>query len=357
MKRTIVHVISAGLLLSAGIRLAAQAPAGIQFVRWVEPAERAFSIEIPKGWSASGGVKWHSPIDPQAFLRVKSPDGKTTAFIGDPEILSRQVPTPAGRMQAGVGEGQVFRTPSGGPAKLERYLTGLQYAQQHGASQLCQAPTWVNASDQPEVSRSMAAAIAPEVRKYNLTATANAGEATFTCGPTLGAVAATTVLVGAGGPIQVWTVYRVAGFSADPLNSMEARLVMEHMMSTLVIDSAWQTALDQRTMKITGAVISMQNAATQSALAASRQQNETLARLNRPNTFSPSRSGTGAGTSSGSSRSSNGNVRLCDAIGRCKTVSDVADSYYMDHSGNVRPGSAGGGPPDNTGVWARLYKE
>jgi hypothetical protein len=50
-----------------------------------------------------------------------------------------------------------------------------------------------------------------------------------------------------------------------------------------------------------------------------------------------------------------GTVHVCDAIGRCATVSNTADSYYMDHSGNVRAGSAGGGAPDNSGVWSRLY--
>jgi hypothetical protein len=37
------------------------------------------------------------------------------------------------------------------------------------------------------------------------------------------------------------------------------------------------------------------------------------------------------------------------------SVSNTADSYYMDHSGNVRAGSAGSTPPDNSGVWSRLY--
>ncbi len=365
MRINIVSSVSAGLLLISGAHMAASqapasAPGGLAFVRWVEPKEHAFSVEIPQGWTAEGGVNWLSSIDPQSFLRIQSPDRRIQAFIGDPELLTREVPTPAGRMQAGVGEGQVFRMPSGGPAKLERYMTGTQYAKQHAMWRICQQPAWVTAQDQPELSKLVAQAIAPEARKYNLQMRidASAGEATFTCGTQQGAVAATTIIAGAGGPIQIWSIYHVAGFlSADPLRTMEARLAMEHMMATLVIDPAWQAELERRTMQVTGAVISMQNAATQSALAASRQQNETLARLNHPNTFSPSRPASGASGSNGSSRySSSGNARVCDAIGRCASVTDSGDTYYMDHSGNVRAGSSAGGPPDNSGVWSRLYK-
>jgi hypothetical protein len=362
MKTTIVSTVAAGVVLAAGVHLAAQgaAPAGMRFVRWVEPKEHAFSVEVPQGWSVEGGVNWLSQIDPQSFIRLQSPDGKIQAFLGDPELLTRQVPTAAGRMQAGVREGEVFRTPTGGPAKLERYSPGAQYAKQHASWRLCRNPSWVSAEEQAEVSQAMAAAIAPEARKWNLQMriNANAGEATFTCGVAQGAVSATTIIAGEGGPIQIWSVYRVAGFlSNDPLRSMDARLVMEHLMASLVIDQNWQAALDRRAMQLTGSVISMQNAATQAALAASRQQNDTLARMNHPNTFSPSSSSHGSSSGSSSSRySSSGNARVCDAIGRCASVSDTGDSYYMDHSGNVRPGPAGGGPPDNTGVWSRLYK-
>jgi hypothetical protein len=238
-------------------------------------------------------------------------------------------------------------------------MTGVQYAKRHATWRFCQSPTWVAEKDLPDLSRDMAAAIAPEARRYNVVVNANAGEVTYTCGTTQGAIVATTITAGQGTPIQIWSVYRVAGFeSADPLHSMETRYIMEHLMASFVVDPAWNAALERRTMELTGAVISMQNASTQAALAASRQQNETLARLNHPNTFVPNRSASGAGGGSGSGRDVNttlGTAHVCDAIGRCATVSTSADSHYMDHNGNVRAGTASGGPPDNSGVWSKLY--
>jgi hypothetical protein len=359
-------LVCACLLLVCGGRVSGQvqpAPGessfpALRFIRWVEPKEHSFSVEVPQGWAVDGGVNWLSQIDPQGFIRLRSPDGKINVFMGDPELLSREVPTPAGRAQTGVNEGQIFRTPSGGPALLGRYMTGQEYAKQHVTWRLCREPAWVTGQDLPDVSQAMAAAIAPEARKYNVVAIANAGEVTYTCGVMQGATFATTVIVGEGGPIQIWGVYRVAGFqSADPLHSMEARYIMEHLLASFANDPAWTETLDRRTMQLTGSVMSMQNAATQAQLAASRQQNETLSRLNHPNAGVPSRStsGTGGSSSRRDVNSTLGTAHVCDAIGRCANVSNTSDSYYMDHSGNVRQGSAGGGAPDNTGVWSRLY--
>jgi hypothetical protein len=260
-------------------------------------------------------------------------------------------------MQSGVNEGQIFRTPAGGPAMLQRYMTGVQYAMQHTTWRMCAQPRWVTSKNLPEVSRAMGDAIEPEARKFNVSAMADAGEVTYTCGDAQGATFATTVTAGHNNPIEIWGVYRVAGFlSEDPLHSMEARYIMEHLLASVVTDPQWQDALDRKTMQVTGGVMSMQNAATQSALAASRQQNETLARLNHPNAGVPSRSTSGIGGSSGGRdvNTTLGTAHVCDAIGRCATVSNTADSYYMDHSGNVRAGTASSAP-DNTGVWSRLY--
>ena len=35
-------------------------------------------------------------------------------------------------------------------------------------------------------------------------------------------------------------------------------------------------------------------------------------------------------------------------------TSNDAETVFMDHSGTVAPGRAGGAPPDNTGVWAQM---
>jgi hypothetical protein len=52
-----------------------------------------------------------------------------------------------------------------------------------------------------------------------------------------------------------------------------------------------------------------------------------------------------------------GTKEICDAIGRCQSVSNDYDTYYMDHSGNVKPVGPGGAPPDHSGVWSPTYTQ
>lgn len=349
-----------GLALCLFAGSASAQVSGLRFVRWTEPKERSFSLEVPRGWAVESGVNWLSEVDPQRFIRLRSPDQKITVFFGDPELLTRQVPTPMGRIQAGgVNEGQVFRTQTGGPALLQRYMSGEEYAKAHTVWRTCPQPNWVTSRDLPEMARAMADAVAPEARRFNLIPEVRSGEVTFTCGKMQGATQATTMLLGRGGPIQLWNIYRVAGFfSSNPLQTMEARYVMEHLAATFQDNPRWIAELERRSMEITGAVMKMQDAAVQASLAASRQQNETLSRLTHSNTYSPS-SAARARQSSGRNRkevnSTLGTAHVCDAIGRCSTVSTSSDSHYMDHSGRVRSGTTAGSPPDNSGVWSRLY--
>src|ERR1044071_9782358 len=82
----------------------AQTPAKVTFASWVEPRERSFTVDVPRGWQVDGGLNWTGPSAPQMFSRAKTADGKVEIFVGDPEILPRQVPSPISIMQSGVRE-------------------------------------------------------------------------------------------------------------------------------------------------------------------------------------------------------------------------------------------------------------
>lgn len=333
------------------------ATADIRFGTWVEPREHAFSLEVPADWRLEGGVNWLGPIDPQAYVVVTSPDGTLRVFVGDPELLTRQVPSATTRMQTGAREGQTFRTATGSPALVQRFLTGPQYARQHVSWRLCQSPLWVAQQDLPDLSRALTDAVTPYARSYGARVQASAGEVSYLCGAAQGAVFAATMITSSHtGPIQVWMVYRVAGFqSTDSMRTMVARYVMEHMLATVRLDPRWNAAVEEKARRRTGMVISMQNAATQAALAASRQQNETLARMNHPNPGVPRR--TESGGSSSGVNTILGTRHVCDAIGRCKTVEIGDGNVFVDHSGNFRTGPPSGGPPDNSGVWSPAYPQ
>lgn len=335
----------------APVAPAQSAPANLSFITWTEPRDHSFTIDVPQGWQLSGGLYWKGATNAQAFVRVQSPDGQLQVFFGDPELLLRQVPDRF-RNPPGVREGQTFTVPTGDSAILQRFMTGSEYAKQHTLwRQLCRNPQWVREADLPDLSNSIADAIAPEVRAMNGVATASAGEAAFACDNAEGAVTATTVLVrDQRSGMQAWVVYKVAGFvSADPLRSMQARYIMERMLASAKLDPQWEQSFNDMVRRKTGSVIAMQNAAFAAQQGAARGAADALARLNHPN----------AGVTRSSSprlANSSGNRDVCDALGRCKNVSDDGAILFIDRNGNTREGRAGGAPPDNTGVWSRLYQ-
>lgn len=331
-----------------------RAGGGVRFVSWTEPREHSFSVDVPQGWTLSGGLNWTGPIDPQAFVRVQSPDGKVRIFLGDPEILPRQVPNQVAYLQTGATEGAVFQSPTGGRVLLQRFKTGTQFGKKEVVqARHCQNPRWVTESDLPDRARAINAALTPEARKWNTNISVSAGEAGFICGNVQGSVSATTVLGWGAGPTQAWFVQSVAVFlSADPMRSMQARYIMEHMMATAKADPQWLQAFEQRVLAKTGAVIKMQNAALQAQLSAAQSASTTLSRLNHPNPGVNVRPGERRPTSVNTIL---GTKDVCDAIGRCKNVSNDSETHFMDPSGNTRPGRAGGAPPDNSGVWSQTY--
>jgi hypothetical protein len=323
----------------------------VTFVNWVEPKEHSFTVDVPQGWQVIGGLNYTGPDEAQGFVRVQSPDGKVQIFVGDPELLVRQVP--GSLSPPGVREGQIFQTPSGGRAILQRFLTGSQYAQQHVVwRQLCRNPRLIREGELPDLSRGITATVeAQALQAWNATATASAGEASFICDDAEGYVFATTVLMSArSGGIQGWTVFKVSGFvSSDPMRSMQARYIMEHMLASAKLDPQWERAYEDRVRRRTGSVISTQNAALQVQLNAARRASDDLARLNHPNDFRP-----GSSRSGGSNTS--GNTDMCTAIGRRANVSNTSGPVFMDHSGNVREGRADGSPPDNSGVYSPMFR-
>jgi hypothetical protein len=246
----------------------------------------------------------------------------------------------------------VYRSPAGDPITFQRYLSGSDFAKFEVVSRHCPNARWLSASDDPELGQTMAAAIQPKSAKFRMVASASAGSAGFLCGNRQGYASAVTIVMRQGRQ-EAWFIPSLGVFlSADPLRSMETRYVMEHMLGTMKVDPTWQKALDDRIIAKTGSIISSQNAQFAAQQASARNASSTLSRMNHPNEGVRTRSG-----SSSPASISRDSERMCDAIGRCQSVVSDGRPMYMDHSGRVAPGPAGGGPPDNSGVWAQIYHQ
>jgi hypothetical protein len=75
---------AAGLNPSGDVTPAAPpAPSALSFVRFTDPTEGAFTLEVPRGWQVRGGLNHAGLGDFRWFVEARSPDG-ITIIQGDP---------------------------------------------------------------------------------------------------------------------------------------------------------------------------------------------------------------------------------------------------------------------------------
>jgi hypothetical protein len=85
----------------------------LTFERWTDPIERAFSLDVPRGWKVQGGTARKSAVDVRQFVQLTSPDQSVLIQAGDAELPS--FVEPWGMLR----EGQY-----NGPALALRYQPG-----------------------------------------------------------------------------------------------------------------------------------------------------------------------------------------------------------------------------------------
>lgn len=89
-----------------------RAPSNLQYVRWIDPYEQAFSAELPAGWRTEGGLR-RSTWNVRLAFTSTSPDGTMQLVSGDlsvPRLFIEPNPT---IQSLGYREGQVIG--QGGP--------------------------------------------------------------------------------------------------------------------------------------------------------------------------------------------------------------------------------------------------
>lgn len=117
------------LLLTMIIAAAVAQPATAQegWIRWVDPAERAFSLDAPAGWRVKGGLRRHAAVDVRPEVTMTSPDGLIFIRIGD--AANPTMVQPNQQMAAmGFVEGRWYSPGYGVNMLVMRYLPGARFA-------------------------------------------------------------------------------------------------------------------------------------------------------------------------------------------------------------------------------------
>lgn len=127
---------------------------GVTYVRWQEPNENAFALEVPQGWTVSGGLVRENALDVRPDVQITSPDGQMFFRIGDRNVP----PYTALRWDmevAGFTEGSWYSY-MGMTWMVRSYTSGLDYAREYLTRNLsagCTDATIVEERDRSDLSQ------------------------------------------------------------------------------------------------------------------------------------------------------------------------------------------------------------
>ena len=151
------------------------------FINFQDPAEKAFTIDVPAGWKVEGGLVRKSAMDFRNYVWATSPDGFAFIRLRDPAYGTFMIPDPT-HESLGVREGMNYTVGLGLVELVLRYIPGPDFARQYAAklaADLQATGLQVTAvNPRPDLSKTETA---PAPGPYAPQVQVTAAEAEFTC--------------------------------------------------------------------------------------------------------------------------------------------------------------------------------
>jgi hypothetical protein len=272
------HVLPAPTTGSQGARATGAASAGpLQWVRWSDPREGAFTASVPQGWSVSGGSFRQSATDIRKSVVLLSPDRQIRITSGDANLGSFSVPN-AMYARAGLRPGATTTLGDGTRLEIRNYEPARQFLPGYVARTVgrdCTAPRVLSIDERPDLAASLnQQARTHNVRHSQVSAAGVAFSCTWNGRDARGYYAAATVLL-AGVPASPWYVDSLYGYLAVADRQQEADSIARRVSGSMQVDSQWQ----QRESGIAATAVEQDNARSQeiqtrarAAIAADQQQ-------------------------------------------------------------------------------------
>ena len=233
--------------------------AAVRWARYTDPAEHAFTINVPAGWHVSGGSRRISAIEIRSGIDAVSPDGAIHLFYGDLNTPSYTVPSIM-LARSGLRPGMIYNAGHGQQFVIMPYMTGQTFAARWGASRMarnCSAVKLTRMHPRPDVKRGMNMADSAAASANGIHVSDSPGEANFTCNmggaPAVGYVFADTRLFQSQ-ISSLWNANVLAGFIAKAPQANEAYALLSHMVASLSINPDWTARQQQITAQFNNSV-------------------------------------------------------------------------------------------------------
>jgi hypothetical protein len=237
-------------------------PTAPRYVRWSDPNEGAFSVEVPADWRVEGGVFRFAAVDVRTEFSVTSPDNQIRIMGGGKDIPPFTVPNQMLTF-AGFPEGSWYSPGYGVRMLVRRFEPGTAFAVNHvrrQMSQLCNGLQIDGSRDRPDAVEAINR-IHQQYGGMGVSVQSTAGEVTFGCdgqsGPLRGYHYATTQLTAnpSGG---IWHVPYLFGYLTTQNREAEAQQIFAHIIETIQLNPQW-VAMQQGVAANTSAIVTDTN--------------------------------------------------------------------------------------------------
>jgi len=152
----------------------------VSYLKFSDPAERAFTLDVPEGWRTQGGTSRRASVDLVHALETVSPDGKILIRFNDPAIPAFALPNQTLAF-SGFPEGSWYSPGYGVRNMVRRYIPGRAfitgYLRQNLGAQLEKLEI-VDEKDRPDIVAAFNR-IYSGLQSYGVSFTQDAGEAAF----------------------------------------------------------------------------------------------------------------------------------------------------------------------------------
>lgn len=228
----------------------------IKYRIWQDPREQAFTLEVPKDWSVSGGTFRRASVDLIHVLQAQSPDQKILLQFNDSNIPIFALPSPVLAM-AGFVEGSWYSPGYGVQMMVKRYIPGVhfisEYLMNHYRPRLSQFQI-VHQKNRPDIVSTFNR-IYSQYMAYGISFTLHAGEAAFRFehdsqpyagyGFALTQVVQSTSMQGGN-----WSVALLVIYSCPASEANTVRQISNHMFQSLRMNPQWVASQQQLTANV-----------------------------------------------------------------------------------------------------------
>jgi len=208
----------------------------LAWTKFQDPLEHAFTVDVPQGWTAKGGLFRLGYSDARPMLDLLSPDGRINIRLGDVAIPAYFVPNQYHR------EGENYDLGAQAQLTVAHYRSGQEYAAAYSQSRfqnVCGSLSAQPVNPNAPVRDYIPEDIAPQ--------RSSAGQAAYSCGNARTAyVYAKTALYQG-----FWTVEGLVSFVAPSDQAALARSIVLRASQSFEITPEWkqyQKQLDQQAL-------------------------------------------------------------------------------------------------------------